>query len=255
MNGLTRLDIIIPVYNEGNNIVRVLDGLKNGVKTPFRVLICYDFDEDTTLPAIRSYDSASMSIVLVKNKASGPHSAVVTGFRTSSADAALVFPADDTYNINIIDLMVQRFEEGCDIVAASRFMPGGRMEGCPWLKSVLVRTAAHTLYYIARVPTHDSTNGFRLFSRRAHQSIAIESSQGFTYSLELLVKAHRLGWKIGEVPALWFERTQGQGKSNFKVIKWLPAYLTWYFYAFASTYLGKQSVKKRSLPDAGKVPE
>ena len=246
---MTTLDIIIPVYNEGNNIVRVLDSLKNGIKTPFRVLVCYDFDEDTTLPAIRGYDSTSMSIVLVKNKASGPHAAVVTGFQASSADAALVFPADDTYNIHIIDLMVRRFEEGCEIVAASRFMPGGRMVGCPWLKSVLVRTAAFTLHYIARVPTHDPTNGFRLFSRRVHRSIAIELSAGFTYSLELLVKAHRMGWQVGEVPALWFERTQGQGKSNFKVIKWLPAYLRWYFYAFASTYLGRRSVKMSSLPD------
>jgi glycosyltransferase involved in cell wall biosynthesis len=236
---LTTLDILIPVFNESNSIVPVLDGLKRGVKTAFRVLICYDFEADTTLPAVRGYDVGSMSILLVRNKSSGPHAAVVSGFRASSADAALVFPADDTYNIHIIDQMVQLFDEGCDIVAASRFMPGGRMEGCPWLKSILVRTAAFTLYTLGRIPTHDPTNGFRLFSRRVHQTIAIESSQGFTYSLELLVKAHRLGWKIGEVPALWFERTPAQGKSRFKVLKWLPAYLPWYFYAFVSTYAGR----------------
>jgi len=237
------LDVIIPVYNEGSNVVKVLDALREGVKTPFRVLICYDFDEDTTVPAVRRYGPSTIEIMLVKNKGRGPHSAVVTGFEASTAEAALVFPADDTYNINIIDPMMARFQEGCDIVVASRFMPGGRMEGCPWLKNVLVRTAAFTLYHLGRMPTHDPTNGFRLFSHRVHRTIAIESTRGFTYSLELLAKAHRLGWKVGEVPALWFERTKTQGKSNFKVLRWLPDYLTWYFYAFATTYLGRRSVR------------
>jgi dolichol-phosphate mannosyltransferase len=114
-------------------------------------------------------------------------------------------------------------------------MPGGTMEGCPWLKAVLVRSAAFTLHHLARLPTHDATSGFRLFSRRVVDRIAVESEEGFCYSIELLVKAHRLGWRIGEVPALWFERKKGQ--SRFRVLKWLPAYLRWFFYAFATSWL------------------
>jgi hypothetical protein len=49
------------------------------------------------------------------------------------------------------------------------------------------------------------------------------------------VKAHRLGWRIAEVPVRWFERRHGA--SRFQVIKWLPAYLRWYVYAFATTFL------------------
>jgi dolichol-phosphate mannosyltransferase len=100
---------------------------------------------------------------------------------------------------------------------------------------VLVRTAAFTLHHLARLPTHDATSGFRLFSRRVITQIAVESDQGFCYSIELLVKTHRLGWRIGEVPALWFERKRG--RSRFRVLKWLPAYLRWYLYAFATTVL------------------
>jgi hypothetical protein len=114
-------------------------------------------------------------------------------------------------------------------------MPGGSMVDCPWLKAILVRGAGFTLYHLARLPTHDASNGFRLFSRRVIRTIPVESSQGFCYSIELLVKAHRLGWKIGEVPARWRERTRGA--SRFRVVKWLPAYLRWYFYAFATTWL------------------
>ena len=114
-------------------------------------------------------------------------------------------------------------------------MAGGSMVGCPWLKATLVRAANFTLYHLARLPTHDASNGFRLFSRRVIDEIAIESDRGFCYSIELLVKCHRLGWRIGEVPARWFQRAHGT--SLFQVIKWLPSYLRWYAYAFATTYL------------------
>jgi dolichol-phosphate mannosyltransferase len=50
-----------------------------------------------------------------------------------------------------------------------------------------------------------------------------------------VVKCHRLRWRIGEVPAQWYERTRGT--SRFQVMRWLPAYLRWYLYAFATTYL------------------
>jgi dolichol-phosphate mannosyltransferase len=237
---MPELDIVIPVYNEGANIIAILDSLRQAVKTPFRVLICYDFEEDNTLAALDRYVDPPFEIARVRNKGRGPHAAVVTGFRASEAPAVLVFPADDVYNAKIIDTLVENFRRGCAIAAPSRFMAGGRMEGCPWLKAVLVRTASFTLHSLARLPIHDATNGFRLFSRRVIDEIEIESSTGFTYSMELLVKAHRQGWKLCETPAVWFERGQGQGKSKFKVLKWLPAYLRWYFYAFATTFLRRR---------------
>jgi hypothetical protein len=130
---------------------------------------------------------------------------------------------------------VRQADTGCDIVCASRFMPGGSMVGCPPVKATLVRVGNFTLRHLARLPTRDASNGFRLFSRRVMDDILIESDRGFCYSIELLVKAHRLGWRIGEVPALWFERKHGT--SRFRVLKWLPAYLRWYGYAFATTFL------------------
>ena len=74
------------------------------------------------------------------------------------------------------------------------------MVGCPMIKMLLLRAAAFTLRHVARVPTHDATNGFRLFSRRVLEEIEVESNLGFTFSLELLVKVHRLRWTVGCVP-------------------------------------------------------
>jgi glycosyltransferase involved in cell wall biosynthesis len=242
-----RLDIIIPVYSEGANILRTLHALAREVKTPAQILICYDRDDDDTLPTIRNNPvPGGQPIAFVRNHRPGVHGAVLAGFARSKASFAIVFPADDDYNPKMLDEMVAKAERGNDIVCASRFMPGGCMKGCPWLKAALVRSANFTLRYIARMPTHDSSNGFRLFSRRAIACIPIESDSGFCYSIELLVKCHRLGWPIGEVPAQWFERTQGE--SRFRVLRWLPAYLRWYVYAFATTWLRRPAHSVRLKP-------
>lgn len=232
---MAELDIVIPVYNEGENIVEVLSALARFVKTPSRVLICYDFDEDTTLAVLAGMEFSPLELSFVKNQGRGAHAAVMTGFRYSDAPAVIMLPADDDFNSHILDRMIARFEEGCDIVTASRFLPGGCMVDCPPVKDALVRTAAFLLHRIAGVPSCDPTSGFRLFSRRVLDTVVVESTEGFTYSLELLVKVHRLGWKVGEVPARWYERKKGQ--SRFRVWKWLPAYLRWFFYAFATRFL------------------
>ena len=77
------------------------------------------------------------------------------------------------------------------------------------------------------------------------ENIEIESSEGFTYSLELLVKCNRLKLKIFEIPAQWEERSEGE--SRFMIFKWLPAYLRWYFYGLSTTWLKKSAyaVKKK----------
>jgi dolichol-phosphate mannosyltransferase len=233
---LPRLDVIIPVYNEGANILPTLQSLMRAARTPLRVLICYDREDDDTLTAILNNRAAldALRIEFVRNRGRGAHGAVLSGFAASMAPYALVMMADDDYNAGIVDAMVAQAERGCDIVCASRFMRGGGMVGCPWLKAVLVRAGNFTLHHLGRLPTRDATNGFRLFARRVLE-IAIESDRGFCYSIELVVKCHRLRWRIGEVPAQWYERTRGT--SRFQVMRWLPAYLRWYLYAFATTYL------------------
>ena len=231
-----KIDIIIPVYNEGENIISVLNKFDSEVKTPFKILLCYDHDDDTSLQAIKGR-SFRFEVLPLKNQGTGVHSAVMTGFNYTNAECVIVFPADDVDNQNIIDMMYDNFLEGNEVVVASRFIEGGSMAGCPILKSMLVRIASTTLYYLSSIPVRDASNGFRLFSRKILNHVQIESTKGFTYSIELLVKCARLKWPIGEVPAKWRERSKG--KSRFQVIRWTPKYLKWYFYGLATTWLDK----------------
>ena len=236
------LEIIIPVYNEGKNINDVFRLLQKKVKVKFRVLLCYDNDNDNTLD---SYDQSHyhFEIIHVKNKSIGAHGAIMTGMNYSKSKSVIIFPADDIINQNIIDKMYEKFLNGCSIVVASRFITGGSMKNCPPLKSFLVRFASKTLFLFSSIPVQDASNGFRLFSRELIELIKIESTVGFTYSIELLVKCERLGLKIGEVPAKWEERTKGD--SRFKIMYWAPSYIKWYFYGLATSWLrrGPNTVK------------
>jgi dolichol-phosphate mannosyltransferase len=160
---------------------------------------------------------------------------VLAGFAASAAPMILVYMADDDYNAAIVGKMVQKIREGCDVVAASRFIPGGEMKNCSSLiKELITRLGAFLVFHFGG-EVHDPTNAFRMFTRRVIDTIEIESSQGFTFSIELLVKALRLKWKVAEVPALWIEREDKP--SRFRVFAWLPHYLPWAFYALATHWL------------------
>lgn len=234
------IDIIIPIYNEGAQVVKLLDLFKKDIKNNFSVFLCYDDDGDNIFNYENNLKKFSFKIELVKNKSYGPCGAVKTGLKKSISSCKLVYPADDFINTKIIDIMFDKFNDGADIVVASRFIKGGSMKGCPLLKSILVRSASFTLHTFSSIPVRDASNGFRLFSRKLLNEVNIESQVGFAYSLELLVKCHRLKFKIAEVPALWEERSEGESK--FKIFKWLPQYLKWYIYGLQTTWLGKSKI-------------
>ena len=227
------IDIVIPVFNEGASIIEVIELLELNVKTRFRILICYDFEEDNTLEAINRSERSAV-IEFIKNNGAGPCDAVKSGFNASNSECVIVYPGDDISNQKIIDSMYKKFIQGSDVVVASRFIPGGSMIGCPLVKSILVRAASFSLFMLSSIPVKDASNGFRLFSRKALNLINIESTHGFTYSLEILVKCNRLKLPIEEVPAQWIERKEG--KSNFKVFFWLKMYLRWYRYGLETTW-------------------
>ena len=103
------------------------------------------------------------------------------------------------------------------------------------IKEIIVRFASFTLFKLSSIPVEDASNGFRLFSKKIINRFNIESELGFAYSLELLVKAERNGYKIKQIPSQWLEREIGS--SNFKIFKWLKQYLKWYFYGLLTNFV------------------
>tara|TARA_Y100000590_G_scaffold395142_1_gene474878 strand:- start:7944 stop:8681 length:738 start_codon:yes stop_codon:yes gene_type:complete len=240
------LEILVPIYNEGESVINLLKLFNKYIKTEFRLLFCYDKDDDDIFQFKKRFEEFSFEIELVKNPLQGPCEAIKKGLYFGNSDCVIVYPADDFLNCELIDTMYKKFTEGNDIVVASRFIKGGSMKNCPIIKSILVRLASSSLYLLSSIPVRDASNGFRLFSRKLLELVNIESKVGFAYSLELLSKCNRLKFKIAEIPAQWEERSEGS--SRFKIFSWLPQYLRWYFYGLGTTWLKKspEDVKKRN---------
>jgi dolichol-phosphate mannosyltransferase len=225
------LAIILPVYNEGEAVEAVLRGLSKAVATPHELVVVYDFDGDTTVPVIQRLASEIPNLRGLRNDLGrGVLNAMKAGIAGTSAPYVLISMADGSDDPDAVDRMVELAKGGADVVSASRYMKGGRQIGGPPLKRLMSRVAGLTLHWFARVPTHDPTNNFKLYSRRFLESTEIESTAGFELALELTVKATLAKRRIAEIPTTWRDRTAGQ--SNFKLRKWLPHYLHWYRVAF-----------------------
>ena len=223
-----KLSVVLPVYNEGENITGTLRQLVDALHVDaYELLVVYDFDEDTTVPVVRELQRSLPQLALHKNDvARGALGAIRSGFRRARAPHVLVTMADLSDDPRDIDAMLALAEAGADVVAGSRYMRGGRQVGGPFVKRTLSRVAGLSLHWVAGVPTHDSTNNFKLYSRRLLDAVTIESQAGFELALELTVKAHLLGLRIVEIPTTWRDRTAGQ--SRFRLRQWLPHYLRWY---------------------------
>jgi glycosyltransferase involved in cell wall biosynthesis len=231
------ISLVVPVFNEADNIVPFLRDVEAAVGEPHEVLIVYDFPEDTTLPAVAAMQPPCPNVRLVHNTLGrGVLNALKAGFQASRGDVVIVMMADRSDEPRDVAIMAQRVREGTDVVAGSRYCPGGAQEGGPLLKRTLSRLAGVSLYWLAGLPTRDATNNFRAYSRRVIEQIPIEGTASFAVALELTLKAHWRGWKIAEVPTVWRDRTAGE--SRFHLWKWLPHYLKWYLRALRRAWLG-----------------
>ncbi len=235
------LSIVMPVFKEGEAVERVIRALVADVVTAHEILVVYDFDEDPTVPVI---DRIATELPVVRGHRNdlgrGVLNAMKAGIAVSSGAYILITMADGSDEPRIVDSMVALARDGADVVAASRYMRGGRQVGGRPLKRLMSRTAGLTLHWFAGVPTHDPTNNFKLYSRRFLDAVTIESTAGFELALELTVKATITGCRVAEVPTTWRDRTDGQ--SNFKLRKWLPHYLHWYRVAFTGRWLHRRGM-------------
>ena len=224
-----RLSIVMPVYNEGKVIVKTIYGVETKVEIPHELLIIYDIDRDTTIKPAQNLQKKYPNVKLVKNiYGRGALNELKTGLKVAQGEAVCIMMADLTDDPAIVNEMYQKFEGGFDVIAASRYMEGGRQIGGPLAKQILSRIAGVSLCYLGVLPIHDATNSFRLYSQRFLNKVKIESDGGFELAIELTVKAYFSGYKVAEVPTTW---TYLAKESRFDMKKWLPKYFKWYLWA------------------------
>jgi hypothetical protein len=225
------VSVVVPVRNEHDNIGPCLGRLGDALRsTSHEILVVYDHPDDTTLAAIDRMEPKPAPLRLVQNTLGpSPSLAIRAGIAAARGDVVVVTMADLSDPPEAILEMARAIRAGADVVSGSRYMRGGSQTGGPRLKTFLSRAAGLSLAWVAGVATHDATTSFRAFSRRFVDRMPLESRTGFTFGIEATVKAHHAGFRVGEVPSSWTDRTAGQ--SNFRVAKWLGAYLRWYLAA------------------------
>ena len=121
------LDIIVPVFREEGNILKTINEIFKRLKINFRLLVIYDYEDDPTVSVVKE-NFKENNIVCLRNKYVGFNGAIKTGFENIQAGAALLYPADDHVNFDLIYKMYEKYKEGFDVVCASRFKEGGSYE-------------------------------------------------------------------------------------------------------------------------------
>lgn len=239
------IDIVVPVYNEGENIKILLEKINSEINMPKRLILIYDNPSDTTIPTVNDdRDKYDYEIILEQNHyGSGALNAIKSGLESSVSKAVLVTMADLSDSLTSVELMYEKVCQGYDLVCGSRYMKGGNQQGGPILKSLFSKLAGISLHYLIKIPTYDVTNSFKMYTKNILQEFRIESNGGFELGMELAIKSYVEGFRVSEVPANWIDRVDGE--SNFKLWRWIPKYLYWYFYGIRYTWFGGKKRRKK----------
>ena len=230
-----QLGVVVPVYNEAENILNTLRELESHVPVPTTCYVVADTEEDPTFTVLDQFEGEMVTVKPTLNGyGRGALNAIKWGLHHAEEDAVVVTMADMSDDLQSLVEMWEGYKAGYHVVCGSRYMPGGRQSGGPWFKAFLSRMAGVSLHYLTRLPTKDVTNSFKLYHKMVIENIEIESTGGFEIGMEIVVKAWTMGYRVTEVPTSWQDRTAGE--SRFRLWAWLPRYLHWYFYCLKSAW-------------------
>jgi len=225
------VSVVIPAYNEGEDVVPVLERIVEAVESDVEVIVVVDFPEDTTVPVVEKLAARDPRLrVVVNTYGHGPASAIRFGVDQVTNSVVVITMSDGSDDPRQIDDLARLVNRGVVVAAASRYSSGGQQVGGPMLKGLLSRGAGRTLGTFGRVGTRDATNSFKAYSTDFIREVGIHSRSGFEIGLELTAKARRLRRPVAELPTIWLDREFGQ--SRFQLKNWIPKYLRWYRFAF-----------------------
>lgn len=215
------LSIIIPARNEEENIKDTIDNLLKYIdKSQTEIIVVDDHSTDNTSGVVHSIAKNNQFVKLVKNvDEPGFANALKTGFFYAKGEFVLPVMADGCDSPKTIPLMLEKAKQGYDLVCGCRYMKGGRKCGGPLIQGFFSKFVCLSLYYFSNVPTRDISNAFKLYRRSILNEITLKE-KGFAVSMEAALNFYFKGYKICDVPTIWYGRKKG--KSKFKISKTFP---------------------------------
>jgi ADP-heptose:LPS heptosyltransferase len=238
------LSIVVPAFNEEENIARVIRNIEGLVDIEHELIIVNDHSFDRTPLIVKELSREYSNLELVDNTGDkGFAYALRFGFSHAKGELIVPVMADFCDDLSTLKDMIKKINEGYDVVCASRYIKGGGRLGGSKIKGSLSLFTGWSLYHLLGIPTHDIANAFKMYRKKVIDNVDIKAA-GFEISMELPLKAYYAGFKITEVPTVWRERQKG--KSNFKMFKLIPAYLGLYLWAIIKKFspqLEKDKIK------------
>jgi dolichol-phosphate mannosyltransferase len=222
--------IVIPSYNEADNLVRLVDGLRSACPA-MQMLLVDDGSPDGTADLARSMSKGDIT-VLERSEKKGLASAYVAGMNAAlEGGATRIVQMDADLSHDPAD--VPRLLEGqADLVLGSRYVTGGGTRNWPLQRRMLSRFGSVWARTWLGLPYRDLTGGFKAWRRPTLQLVLSRelSSEGYAFQVEMTMRAARAGLSIQEVPIVFTEREDGVSKMSRAIAleaAWLVPMLRW----------------------------
>lgn len=222
--------IIIPTYNEKENISRLLD-IVLGLEPKLDILIIDDGSPDGTGDIVQACMESEPRIQLIRRPGKmGLGSAYVTGFRYAlqrDYTHIMEMDADFSHNPNDVPRLLQAARNN-DLVIGSRYSNGVNIVNWPIKRLLISYFASKYVRVITGMPVKDPTGGFKCFNRKVLESIDLDRilSDGYAFQIEMNFRAWAKGFSIAEIPIIFTERINGVSKMSRHIV-WEAAWMVW----------------------------
>jgi dolichol-phosphate mannosyltransferase len=222
--------VIIPTYNEKENITLIIDTVFSLPKD-FDILIVDDNSPDGTAEIVKdlqkNYNNsqATRLHLLQRPGKAGLGTAYIEGFRYSMQhhyDYILQMDADFSHNPkDLVNLYLTCAEWNNDLAIGSRYATGVNVVNWPMGRVLLSFFASKYVQLITGIPVHDTTAGFVCYRRKVLETIPLDEIKfvGYAFQIEMKFLTWKFGFRLNEVPIVFTDRTRGQSKMSVGIFK------------------------------------
>lgn len=213
------LSIVLPTYNEGENILRLIPELgvlikKLGKKS--EIIVVDDSSPDGTADLARKLNKKYANIkVISRQKKEGMGAALKAGYDNANGDIIASIDVD-SLGAGDIEKMLKKLEQGYDLVVGSRHTKKGVYKKSyvkTFIKNIVSTSGNKLAQFIIGIDVTDFSLNCRAMKKKVWESINV-IEKGNSFMLETVVKAHFAGFNVGEVPVIFNERKYGKSKLN-----------------------------------------
>lgn len=217
--------VVIPTYNERENLPELIGRLR-ALPGDVHVIIVDDQSPDGTGAIADQFAAADEGVhVIHRSGKLGLGTAYRAGFDFGLARAyryICTMDADFSHAPEQLPELLDKAAAGDDLVVGSRYVPGGSVVGWPYLRKLISFTANRLAHFFLGITTRDCTAGFRCYRRVVLETIPLETifSGGYSFLMEVAFLCEQAGFRIGEVPITFVNRTRGASKiSKIEIYK------------------------------------